>query len=203
MPKKSRHKPPRNAIVLEDIVFKLGIREVKGIIHGQQGMAVFVCEEEGIAVPLDFNVPLERYEEEITADIRTFDKSLVFEPGVDDMVECCIDTDAGELDVDPVLLRNLFEGEKLRVVPQVITGMGYTFLSALAAVIFRILNFPIFPYLAIPFCLSVYGLVWSIRWYIQLNKSVVYDSRGNWVDLATGQTSLNGGTFRYQVEVEK
>lgn len=204
MPTKSKQKAPRNVIVLGDIVFKLGVREVSGVIRGQQGLTCFISEEEGLAIPLSFNVPIEMYDEEVTAWVRTSDNSLVLELGADDVYVEELNPEDGEVDVtDPSVISDMFEEQKLRVVPQVITGIAYTLGAIVIAIIVALLKLPLFPALAIPACLGAWGLGWSAKWYSQLNRSIAYDAVGNWIDLSTGSTSLNDGTFKYHMEARK
>lgn len=204
MPTRSKQKPPRNAIVLGDIVFKLGIREVSGVIHGQQGLDCFICESEGLAIPLPFNVPLQSYGETMTALVRTSDDSLVLEPGEDDVYVDDLDTAHGEMDVtDLAVISDMFEEQKLRVLPHVITGTFYAIGAGIVTLVAYLLKLPLFPAVIVPGCLTFWNIAWSARWDIQLNKSVAYDAAGNWINLETGETSLNGGTFRYRREKRK
>ncbi len=204
MSTKSKQKPPRNAIVLEDVVFKLGVQDVKGTIHGQQGVTCFISEEEKLVIPLTFSVPLEMYEEEVTACVRTCDESLVLEMGEDDVYIDDLDEEEGEVDVtNPSVISEMFEEQKLRVLPQVIMGVVYTIGCLIAFIVTLLLKVPLFPYVCIIACIGVWCLIWSIKWYSQLNKSIAYDANGNWIDMETGRTSLNGGTFRYKVEARE
>lgn len=201
MPCRSKHKPPKNAIVLGDVVFKLGIRIVRGVIHGQQGMAVFICEEEGIAEPLPFFPPIEAYDNEATSYIRTYDKSIVLELGRDDKFIEDIDSNRGEIDVtDPQLIASLFEKQKLRIIPDVLSGLGTTVITGVVALIMLLTSLPRFPFMVVPACISIWGAFWTLSCYKHLSRPVAYDARGNWINLDTGKTSLNDGQFSYKVE---
>lgn len=201
MTSKSRVKTPKNAIVLSDLVFKLGVYEVSGTIQGQQNVACFVSDDKKHAVPLTFSVPVEAYGEPVTAFLRTYDNSLVLNLGPDDVDVRELDTEAGELDItNPSAISDLFEEQKMRRVPQVLSGIGSTIAMAILAVVLFLLKLDVFPFVIVPACIALFGLVWSVPNYITLNRSVVYDSTGNWIDMKSGETSLDDGEFRYKIE---
>lgn len=204
MPTRSKRKPPKNAIVLGDVVFKLGVREIYGTIQGQQGIPVFISAEEHIAEPLSFQPPLEAYGSRVSAYVRTYDKSIVLDLGEDDLLVSDIDTETGEMDVtDPDLIASLFEEQKMRVIPEVLSGMGTTLITAIVAAITFFVKLPLFPFTVVPLCIAVWGIAWSWSNYLHLSRSRVYDAAGNWIDLGTGRTSLNHGSFRYRMEEDR
>lgn len=201
MPTRFKRKPPKNAIVLGDVVFKLGVQEVWGTITGQQGMAVFVCEEEGLAIPLSFTPPLEAYGSQVSAFIRTYDRSLVLELGEDDVLLENIRAEKGELDVtDPEILSSLVEEQKLRRIPEALSGIATTMLTGIIALVLFLMGLEFFPFVMVPLCIALWGIPWSLSNYNHLSKSVVYDARCNWIDIESGRTSLNNGEFRYRME---
>lgn len=201
MPSKTKRKAPNNAIVLGDLVFKLGVYEVPGTIQGQQGMACFMSNDGKHAIPLPFNVPLDAYGETFTAFLRTYDDSLVLELGADDVRITELNEEAGEIDItSPLAISDLFEEQKMRMVPQVLSGIGSTIAMTILAVVLYFMEFSIFPFVVVPVCIAIFGLAWSIPNYLTLNRSVVYDAVGNWIDMKSGRTSLDDGEFRYKVE---
>lgn len=201
MPKKSKRRIPKHALVLDDVVFKLGIREIKGIIHGQQGMAVFICEDEGIAEPLSFSPPIEAYETEVSTFIRTYDKSIVLEPGVDDKPVDKLREDRGEIDASALeAISEMAEGQLLKRIPDVISGVSSTIFTTVLAIGLAFTPLPLFPFVVVPGCIGIWGFGWSLSNYKWLNSQRVYDAKGNWINLKTGRTSLNHGTFRYRME---
>ena len=203
MAKLRKRRVPKEAIVLSDITFKLGVKEVRGTIAGQQGIACFISEEEHLALPLPFAPPISAYGEVFTAFIRSYDQSLVLELGEDDILTSRLGKGSIAMDVtDPAVIGELFEEQKLRRVPQALSGVGSTIGAIIVALITFLFKLPTFPFVAVPACIGVFGIQWLAKEYRTLSRSVVYDSRGNWINLATGRTSLNNGEFRYKIEVE-
>lgn len=200
MSRKKGKRAPWNAVVLKDTAFRLGLREVVGTIHGQQGITCFIAKDEDLAVPLSFNVHHTMYGADAVAYVRTSDNTVVFELGEHDKLLKDLNECAGEVDIsDPSQLADVFEELKIKMIPGVASGLSSTVFSAAITVVAYILGWKLFPFLVIPALIAVWSCCWTISSYTQMNGSLIYDSEGNWIDLRSGETSLNDGTYRFPV----
>lgn len=198
---RKKSKPPRNAIILRDLRFVISIRDVHGIIMESQGVPAFYSREEKFGAILPFQPDKEMYNTEVIATVHNITNEIVLEPKKDDRYVNEINEDLGEIDItNHAIITNLFEEQKIRMVSQLFSAVGMTLVSLILFIIANVVHADIFPFRIIPACLFLFCISWCIRWFRILNKSIVYDSVGNWINLATGNTSLNDGTFHYNVE---
>lgn len=195
-----RKKPPRYSIVLNDIVFRLGVKEVEGLVLEKAGMKFIYCEELDQLLPLRFAVASNAVGQRFNVLVRPADGEVLLKLGEDDKLVEYIDVENGQLDVSNIeTVRDLYEGHKAVIVQEVVNGMGLTAVAMILSIVVFILKLELFPWLLIPVCIALFGVIWSCRWYRTLNREIVYDALGNWINLATGTTSLNKGKFKYKL----
>lgn len=196
----SKRRVPKNAMVLKGLVFKLGIRTIVGRIVEQNGAVCFACDAEELYCLLPFRVDEENYNQDIEAWIRTYDKSLVFKLGPDDLIVERFDENPHYFDViDLEPLEELFERLLMKRLPLMISSLRYFVGSLLVALVAWFWKAPIFPFVVLPAALAIYDIGYFISNYRVLNWRTLYDARGNWINLSNGVSSLNRGTFQFNV----
>lgn len=194
----NKRRVPHNAIVLKGLVFKLGIRTVVGRVVEQNGAVCFACDQEGIYSLLPFRVAEENYNQSVEAWIRTYDQSLVFKLGPDDLPIERMDENKHYFDVTSLEpIDELFERCLTKRVPLLVSSLRYALGSSLVAVLLWLLRVPVFPFVTIPAALAVYDIGWFFANYRMLNQRIIYDAVGNWINLSSGVTSLNFGSFQF------
>lgn len=196
----NKKRVPKNAIVLKGLIFKLGIRTIIGKVVEQNGAICFASEQEGIYCLLPFYVSEENYNQNVEAWVRTYDASLVFKLGPDDLPVEHLDDNKRYFDVTSMEpLEELFERCLTKRVPTLLSSLRYAIGSAVVALLFWLLHLDIFPFVVLPAALALYDIVWFVGNYRELNRRIIYDAVGNWINLSSGVTSLNGGMFQFDL----
>lgn len=184
-------------IVLDDIRFKLGVREVTGIIHAEQGIPMFYNEEEGIVARLPFPVSAEHYEMPVCVYMRPHTNEIITHLGPDDKIIDELGEDEEDVTNSYEILRSQFDEQKLRRVPRALMATGMCWISAILTIIGgALLYFKILPTwipVAVLGAVFVGSLIVSRSYTKILNQNIMYDSFGNWINFDTGETSLNNG----------
>lgn len=197
------HRLPKNCVALRGVIFKLGLRQVTGAIAKQGSINCFYVPGEDVFSMLSFSVPEEMYSKSVDAYLRTADNSVVVSAGPDDLPIELFDRDKRYHDfTDLEEVAELYERRLLKIVPELLSSIKYAIGSAVVTLVLFLLGKPLFPFVVVPGAISVYTSVWAFLSYRQLSSCKVYDAVGNWINVSTGETSLNGGSFSFRVRSE-
>lgn len=192
---------PCGAVVLKGLIFKLGIRTVSGTVCEQNGAVCFHSRQEDIFSLLPFRVSPEVYNQQVNAWIRTYDKSIVVNLGPDDLLLEDFEVDKRYFDVKELApLEELYERGLVRALPKLMSCVRYAIGCLCLTAILWLLQAPLFPFIFISGALALYDVQWAIRVYRTLNSRTIYDALGNWINLDNGVTSLNSGTFQFEIK---
>ncbi len=176
-------------ITLDDYRFKLGVKTYHGIIHAEQGMAMFYCEGEGVVARLPFFVSADLFEQPFTAYMHDGDDTIFTELDYDDILVEDIRSDMLDVSGNWKQLEELVESAKLALLPKAARVTLATIVVGISTIIVTFLKW--YWLSSILFLVTV-GMIFWTRGYIKtLDSHVVYDRRGRWVDLETGRTNLN------------
>lgn len=198
-----KKRAPYGAIVLRGLIFKLGVRTVPGTLVKVNGVTCFTAPQEDIFSMLPFCLDDEMCNCKVDAWIRTYDSSVLLQLGVDDLLLEDLDKDKRYFDVqDLAPLQELYERGLVRAVPALLNCLTYAKWTSLVCIVCLLLKLSLFPFVVVPAMLALYLLQWAIRDYKLLNNMVIYDAVGNWINLSNGVTSLNEGTFQFEVKRE-
>lgn len=194
---------PKRAVILKGLVFKLGIKKVTGRIGKQGDLNCFSVPGQDIFSMLLFTVPEDLYGKPVDAWVRTYDNSVVMNPGVDDLPVDQFDSDNRFHDMTDIdELGELYETVLIKRVPELLSSIRYTIGSVAVSLIAFLSPVPNFPFAVVPLMLALYCGFWAIREYHAVASNVVYDAVGNWINLSTGKSSLNKGSFTFKVDRE-
>lgn len=153
---------------------------------------MFYSEREGVIARLPFFVTADMYEEPLTGFIHRGEDEIFVEMGPDDIFYEDLRDDMLDVNSDEDYLPDFLEKAKLAILPKAIKSILLT-LGLVVALIAVFLIFRKFAFTA-PFALLLLASGANTRSYLKvLDTTVLYDRRGHWVDLYTGETSLNGG----------
>lgn len=191
-------------LTLEDIHFKLGVREVWGIIHAEQGIPLFYSEKESIISPLPFFVSAKQYERPIIVYMRPHTNEIIERFGFDDKLISELNDDEEDVIGEYSMLKVQMTEQKMRIIPRAVSIMGLfgiNILLLIAALIFRLLGIMStwIPVIALSATFAVLAFL-TYSYTRILNQNIIYDADGQWVNFDTGETSLNGG---YRVDLTK
>lgn len=186
-----------------DRKFVCVVDEVEGRLVPQNGIVHFFAEQKGIVVPLNFDVRPDLIGEEVSVMIRRYDGELLLQVGEDDVLDEEIDPDReyaiGEL-ADINQLDDILDNKKETLINTSVAIMGMFVVSCIAAALFWCI-FDSWIVSAIYGVIGLYLLASIITRFRTLTKSTVYDRVGNWIDLNSGKTSLNGGQFTWLSDI--
>lgn len=178
-------------IVLKDYRFKLGVKRYDGIIHAEQGIPMFYCAGEGVVARLTFPVCADDYEEPLTAYIRNGEDEVILSLDSDDILLEDLREDMLDVTENTEYLSDLLNEERVRFVPKVLQTIGSTILTLIAGIALMLFKQHMLGGVAFGVTLAQFIVVW--RGIKVMSDTRIYDKRGRWVDVATGDTNLNGG----------
>lgn len=178
-------------ITLPDYQFRLGVRAYDGIIHAEQGVPMFYCEDEGLVARLTFPVTADQYEEPATAYIRNGEDEVLSGLDTDDILEDDLRDDMLDITEQYAYLSDYLNEQRVQYLPKGLKWISGAILTGIAAI--AAIYFKKYIIAAVAFGLTVLQifLAWSTLRVIVDTR--IYDKRGRWFDTATGQSNLNGG----------
>lgn len=189
--KVKKRKPSMKRIVLRGVRFKLGVSEVTGTIKAQDGIPFFYCEERNTVSSLPFTISPDYLGATVSAYMRSASHELLLELGPDDV----LDKDMKPYDIDLCTqldrVEALYEEEKIRR----LSDIGYPFVMSVLAGLVLVVSLLFHAwYIAIAAALVLLVELRDVRRVSRLlNRQIVYDPTGKWVNLLTRETNLNGG----------
>lgn len=178
-------------IILKDYRFKLGVKQYDGIIHAEQGIPMFYCPGEGVVARLTFPVCADDYEEPLTAYIRGDEDEIILELDTDDILLQDIRGDMLDVIENTEYLSDILNEERVRYAPTVLKWVGGTILTFIATLV--LLFFKQYIICGIAALVTLIQFLFARSGIKTVTTTRVYDRRGRWVDVATGETNLNGG----------
>lgn len=185
-------------LILQDKVFKLGVRKVNGVIHAEQGIIMFYNEAEHIFCPYPYPTTADDYEQETALYMRSSSNTVVRNPTQDDCLVGKLRANWIDVCTSKQMLEDQLESEKIQRVPTAMKFFGVAaigVISLLVLVVLAALNILRMWLLFIPVVVFlIAGFSGATYFSKLLGKNVLYDKRGNWVDVASGDTNLGDGS---------
>lgn len=179
-------------LILPGKRFKIGTRQLTGIIHAEQGMAMFYCEREGVVARLPFCATVDMFEEPFTAFLHTGEDVIFTELSRDDILLEDVRPDMIDVVGSNTNWNRLLERAKMDVLPTAMMMCITSVITFIAWLVTTVLFKKL--WLSILLGLAFLSLFIEARDYFRvLSSTVLYDKRGHWVDVSSGKTSLNGG----------
>lgn len=175
--------------------FKAGVIKAHGYYDTQMGMVFFCCEEHKIYFPVPYHVPYTLYGEEVDMLVREDTGEYIEQLMEDDVILGEEGKDVIVLTEDRAIKRldEKVESIKIRLVPKALKAIGALLFCLIVTVLCAIFFRKIIPLAG---CIVITLLVFlrTRKLYRKLNSRRVYDMYGQWVDLDTGESNLNGGS---------
>lgn len=204
-------KKRKTAIVVPDVTFGTLVHDEVATITGEQGITMLQVKYEGedgkshyVAYPVPAGVAItaDMYDQVVDITIRDITNEVILELGDDDYYE---DGISGEDDLMVVEstndLEEIYNEKKIQLFTRM-AGTLSTFVGgcALTGISIWLLGKPFpFPILLYGGAIAgvtlgvLFGLVPSFKGFRRLSSKYVSDRKGNWVNMETGRTNLNGG----------
>lgn len=216
MPKKRRRKKGNTSgspvVQVKDVTFAIQVRDDKAVIHAEQGVVVLVVndidEESGgtftkaYGLPAGVPINAEMFGQEVDITIRDLTDEVILELGEDDVYEEELQQDESLMAIDSVDdLEEIYNERKIQMFTKLAGTLG-TFVAgcALAGFCYWLLGkdfhfeFLLYPGMVAGILLGVlFGLVPCVRGLRSLSSKIVMDKVGNWVNMETGKSNLDGG----------
>jgi len=195
----------KKAIQAKGVVFATLVHDEKATVVVQGGVVMLQVNGKPYRLPDGLSLPPEAHGESCTVTIRSITDEVILELGENDVYEDELD-DKGYEDVMPVDQWNevltLMDETKLKKITAAGAAVG-TFISAaiLAGVsLYLRLKTDFRPTWALDLGLVAgvvigvfFGLVKAIPMFTCADCKVLADKEGNYINLDTGRTNLNGG----------
>lgn len=194
------------AVKAPNVIFGTLVRDVNARVIAEQGMVVLKVEGESAPYFLPEGVVLDHqyFGEELTVTIRGITGEVILELGEDDIYEEDLAQNSKLIPVDNWHeVKELFNEQKIQAFTRnakaLSTFIAGIVLTAVSGWLCAVGDFPypIIPILGIPLGIFLSigcGLLPTIGLIKQLNTDVIWDGAGNWINVETGETNLNGGT---------
>lgn len=183
-------------ITLRDVRFCFAVEKVTGVIHAEQGLALFYVPDKGIIARYPGNLTAKDYGTEKTVWMYPSTRKIKLRRGRDDVpVEELEDMDV-DLHSEISQLESMIEEERIRRVPKVLSAYA----SIVAAIVvgvasaFFLKRSMLFAFpLAASVLLFLFNFIRGRSISKALSSPIVFDCDGAWLNLETGECSLNGG----------
>ncbi len=195
----------RKAVRAKDVVFATLVHDEKATVIVQGGVTMLQVNGKPYRLPDGLSLPPEAHGESCTVTIRSITDEVILELGENDVYEDELD-DKGYEDVMPVdqwdEVLTLMDETKLKKITRAGGAIG-TFISAVVLVVVSLylrLKTDFRPVWALDLGLVAgvviglfFGLFKAIPLFTCADCKVLVDRNGNYINLDTGRTSLNGG----------
>ena len=192
------------AVKVDGVVFGTVVHDEEATVVEQGGVALLQSKETGqpYKFPAGFAVTPEMYGEDVDITIRDITSEVILARGEDDVYEEDLEHDERLMPVESVDdLQEIFNERKIKLFMKAgRTASTFVAGCVLTAACWwlnsREFAFPLVVDIGIPAGVLlgvVFGLVPSINILRQLSCKVVMDEVGNYVNMDTGKTNLNGG----------
>lgn len=181
-------------LILKDMVFVTTVAEVTGLIHAEQGIPMFYNKERGILSPLPCFIRAEFYETEVNAFVRIGSKEVILEPGPHDRLEGHLRKYEYDVFLQYDQIMDNRERAKLSLVPRALACSAGSLIGFIVLLV-GVLLLKLWPVTAVGFLAFVIGNLCTRHYRKALDSEIVYDRKGNWINIVTGETSLNDGLF--------
>lgn len=177
--------------------FYLGLKNVKGVVKGIDGIPVFYSEEEDCVSDIPFAFPPEMAGQELEAQLQTVTHKMIINASEDYKLVNTLER--GEWDVMGSYeeLQEVYEHKKINLVHDNLdTMLMYILLCSccLAGAVFFFIKRNFF-FGGILSVMLVISAILLYRVAKVLGCSKLYDGEGNWVDFNKRTTNLGGGTY--------
>lgn len=181
---------------LRDVQFCLGVERIHGVIHAEQGMALFYCPARGIIALYPGRLSAEDYETTKTVYVYNGTNKLRLRRGRDDV----LNSEMTQYDLDLLTqfkrLEDMVEAEKIKRIPKIMASYASVIMLVMTGVLAYIFRSYIPMFFAIEGAIVFVGVL-SFLSAMSLTKTLnsprVYDANGCWVNMKTGETNLSGG----------
>lgn len=202
--RRRKSKARADAIVVSDVVFGTLVHDEVAVIHAEQGIVVLMSKEDGHAYPVPAGIPIKAdlFGQEVDITVRDITGEVILELASDDYYEDDLKHEDDLLLVESTLdLEEIYNERKIQLFTRM-AGLLSTFVGGctLTGMCIWLLGKPFpFTYLLYAGIVAgvslgiIFGLVPSFRGFRKLSSKYVADNVGNWVNMETGQTNLNGG----------
>lgn len=196
----------RKVVKAKDVVFATLVHNEDMTVVAEQGVVLLQSNETGepYMLPPGLVLPAQAYGQECSVTVRDLTKEVVLNPGEDDIFEEDLSKKGNEK-VMPVDHWNdiltLMDELKLESITRSLTSAGTVvsgvLLCGVATWLYAETEFAFTPlcilgiiggFLAVVF--SVYSLVKNFG---SADSKIIQDSAGNYINLDTGKTNMNGG----------
>lgn len=202
MAKGAKSSVPQKVLIAKDVIFGTLIRDVTTQVIAEQGVVILFDKETGKTYLPPIFIPHEYFGEEIKITVRDITNEVILEQGEDDFYEEDL---VGNSKIMPVdnwhEIKNLVDECKMRVINKNSTSAATAIAGfALSAVCFVLLRKGFFmpSILYVGTVLGILlGILCGIRPTVRLvqalRSEIIWDSAGNYININTGETNLNGG----------
>lgn len=203
---KKKTKKNLGIIKAPNVVFGTLVHNALATVVAEQGMVMLKVDgaSHPYFLPEGLVLGHEYFGEEVEVTIRNITDEVILELEEDDIFEEDLEDNSKLIPVDNWHeVKELFNECKIQAFTKNAKALS-TFIAGIALTIVGAwlhargdFPYPIVPVICIPLgvVLAVFcGLMPTIGLLKQLNTDKIWDGAGNWINVETGETNLNGGT---------